>query len=69
MIAYAHLGAALNTFAINCPDEPIKFYRERELNYTQSQKKTLFRGFLTKRLGMSGAEFSKTRKILLQNFA
>lgn len=69
VIAYIHLGAALQTFAINCPDEPIKFYNERELDYTKSQKKTLFRGFLTKRLGMSGADFSKTRKILLQNFA
>ena len=68
ILVYAQFCAALNAFSQNNAGEPIKFYDERKLDYTQAHKKALFGRFLRNRLGMSGPEFSYARKVLLKNF-
>ena len=63
--AYIQFCLAMSAWAINSTKDP---YFKSTSSYTKEQKLTIMEGFLTKRLGMSGAEFKTARTHLTAAF-
>jgi len=63
--AYVQFCLAMSAWAINSTKDP---YFKSTSSYTKEQKLTIMEGFLTKRLGMSGAEFKTARTHLTAAF-
>lgn len=63
--AYIQFCLAMSAWAINSTKDP---YFKSTSSYTKEQKLTIMEGFLTKRLGLSGAEFKTARTHLTAAF-
>ena len=63
--AYIQFCLAMSAWAINAPD---KMYYKSCASYTTTQKATLMMNVLTRRLGMTGAEFKTARLHLTSAF-
>jgi hypothetical protein len=63
--AYVQFCLAMSAWAINSTKDP---YFKSTSSYTKEQKLTIMEGFLTKRLGLSGAEFKTARTHLTAAF-
>ena len=63
--AYIQFCLAMSAWAINADKDP---YFKSVANYTKEQKATIMEGFLTKRLGLAGKEFSTARLHLTAAF-
>lgn len=64
--AYVQFCLAMSAWSIECQDS--KLYFKSCANYTAEQKATLMTGVLTKRLGLTGAEFKTCRQHLTAAF-
>jgi len=64
--AYIQFCLAMSAWAINAPD---KMYYKSCSSYSKQQKATLMMNVLTRRLGMTGAEFKTARLHLTSAFA